>query len=299
MALSRTSSVASMRSQPATGPSPLSLSRTHSTASSDGIWTRQSSVRGSTLGTGSSPNTRLSPTREDEDMEPPPPLPPKDNSASQSLPIRRTQPAVSSTPGPRTLRAKPSLKNTASTSEFGVMDQRPQTQPLSSGPRPLKLMSSSSMLRSSSMGNSPGSRLVNASSMSNPVTPPTRILDSRNRTKSGPSSTTISPSPLLKNSKSLPKPVPVASSSSIPYVSSPLLDPSRQRSRVGTGMIYKKSGPTASEFGVTSGLKRPALTTGGLGAVRRGLGLPSPLRRTGGSSEGPSPASSVEFGIAL
>jgi len=67
-------------------------------------------------------------------------------------------------------------------------------------------------------------------------------------------------------------------------------------------MIYKKSGPTTSEFGVASGLKRPTLmTSGGVGGgIRgRGLGVPSPLR-AGGSSRGSSPASSsVEFGIAL
>jgi hypothetical protein len=92
--------------------------------------------------------------------------------------------------------------------------------------------------------------------MSNPAVRPTGSLDSRNRTRSVPSSITVSPSPLLKNSKSLQRPVPVPSSS-IPHVSSPLLDPSRQRSRIGTGMIYKKSGPITSEFGVASGLKRP------------------------------------------
>lgn len=68
-------------------------------------------------------------------------------------------------------------------------------------------------------------------------------------------------------------------------------------------MIYKKSGPTVSEFGVSSGLKKPTvMTTGGIGggAKSRGLGVPSPLRATGGGSEGSSPASSsVEFGIAL
>jgi hypothetical protein len=294
MALSRTSSAASIRSQPAAGPSPLSLSRTHSTVSADGTWTRQSSVRSSTLSNGSSANTRLPPTREDEDTEAPP-LPPKDNLKTQSLPIRRSQPTTPTTPGPRTLRTKPSLKNMSTTSEFGVMDQ-PQSS--SSGPRPLKLMSSTSMLRSSSLGTPPGSRLVNGSSKSNPGTPLTGSFDSRNRTKSGPSSATVFPSPLLKSSKSLPKPVPLPSSS-IPHVSSPLLDPSRQRSRIGTGMMYKRSGPIGSEFGISSGLKKPTLTTGGFGGVRgRGLGLPSPLR-AGGSSDGSSPSSSVEFGIAL
>lgn len=87
-------------------------------------------------------------------------------------------------------------------------------------------------------------------------------------------------------------------SSSIP---SPLQDPSRPR--IGTGMIYKKSGPTALEFGVPSGLKRPKVITTsriGGGVKGRGLGIPSPLRAGGGSSEGSSPASSgVEFGIAL
>jgi len=173
-----------------------------------------------------------------------------------------------------------------------------ERQPSSGGPRPLKLMTSSSMLRSSSLGSSPGSRLLNGSSTLKPGTPPTGSLDSRNRTKSGPSFTSITPSPLLKNSRSLPKPVPMPSSA-IPYISSPLLDPSRQRSRIGTGMIYKKNGLVASEFGVGPGLKRPTLTTGGLSGIRaRGLGLPSPLR-AGGSSEGSSPSSSVEFGIAL
>ena len=294
MALSRTSSVASIRSQPAAVPSPLS--RTHSTVSADGTWTRQSSIRSSTLSSGSSGSTRLPPTREDEDMEPPP-LPPKDAPMTQSLPTRRSQPGVPSAPAPRTLRAKPSLKGMPSTSEFGVVERPPITQSVSSGPRPLKLASSSTMLRSSSLGNSPGSRPANGSSMSTPPVRPAGSLDSRNRTKSVPSSTTASPSPLLKNSRSLPKPVPVPSSS-IPHVSSPLLDPSRQRSRIGTGMIYKKSGPTTSEFGIASGLKRPTLTTGGLGVRSRGLGVPSPLR-SGGSSEGSSPTSCVEFGIAL
>lgn len=255
-------------------------------------------MRSSTLSNGSSTSARLPPTREDEGMEPPP-LPPKDSPTMHSLPTRRSQPTTPSTPGPRTLRAKPSLKNTPSTSEFGVMDHPPLVQSLSSAPRPLKLMSSSSMLRSSSLGSSPGSRLMKGAPMSNPCTPPTGSLDSRNRTKSGPSSTMASPSPLLKSSKSLPRPVPVPTSS-IPHITSPLLDPSRQRSRIGTGMIYKKSGPIGSEFGVASGLKRPTLMTGGFGGgVRsRGLGLPSPLR-TGGSSEGSSPSSTVEFGIAL
>ena len=68
-------------------------------------------------------------------------------------------------------------------------------------------------------------------------------------------------------------------------------------------MIYKKSGPTASDFGVSSGLKKPTvITTGGIGGGIKGRGLtvPSPLRTGGGSSEGSSPASpSVEFGIAM
>lgn len=64
-------------------------------------------------------------------------------------------------------------------------------------------------------------------------------------------------------------------------------------------MIYKKSGPMGSEFGIASGLKRPTTVTAGLPGVRsRGLGMPSPLR-TGRSSEGSSPSSTVEFGIAL
>ena len=69
-------------------------------------------------------------------------------------------------------------------------------------------------------------------------------------------------------------------------------------------MMYKKSGLTTAEFGVASGLKRPTLSVYPMGGTSagvkgRGLGVPSPLR-TGGSSEGSSPASSsVEFGIAL
>ena len=298
MAISRTSSVASMRSQSGsqstTLPSPLS--RTHSTVSADGTWTRQSSMRSSTFSNSSSSSSRLPPTREDEDAAPP--LPPKDNPATRTLPTRRSQPTTPTTPGPRTLKSKPSLKSIPSTSEFGVVERPPITQSLSSGPRPLKLTSTSSMLRSSSLGNSPGSQLASGSSMSNPAVRQTGSLDSRNRTRSVPSSITVSPSPLLKNSKSLQRPVPVPTSS-IPHVSSPLLDPSRQRSRIGTGMMYKKSGPITSEFGVASGLKRPTLTTTGLGGVRgQRLGVPSPLR-TGGSSGGSSPSSSVEFGIAL
>ena len=295
MALSRTSSVASIRSQPAVAPSPLS--RTHSTTS-DGVWTRQSSLRSSTLSASSSTSTRLPPTREDEDVDPPP-LPPKDNHITQSLPTRRSQPGVPSTPGSRTLKAKPSLRNTPSTSEFGVMDRPPLSPSLSSGPRPLKLTSSSSMLRSSSLGNSPASRPVNTNSTPSPAIRPAQSLESRNRTNSVPSSKMVSPSPQLKSTRSLPKPVPTPSSS-IPHVTSPLLDPSRQRSRIGTGMIYKKSGPITSEFGVTSGLRRPTLmTTGGLGGVKgRGLSVPSPLRSTG-SSDGSSQSSAVEFGIAL
>jgi hypothetical protein len=68
-------------------------------------------------------------------------------------------------------------------------------------------------------------------------------------------------------------------------------------------MIYKKSGPTVSEYGVSSGLKKPTvITTSGIGggAKGRGLSVPSPLRAGGGSSRGSSPASSsVEFGIAM
>ena len=67
-------------------------------------------------------------------------------------------------------------------------------------------------------------------------------------------------------------------------------------------MIYKRSGPTAMELGGTSGLKKPMLSVypvGG-GTRGRGLGVPSPLRTGGGSSDGSSPVSStVEFGIAL
>ena len=69
-------------------------------------------------------------------------------------------------------------------------------------------------------------------------------------------------------------------------------------------MIYKKSRLVAPEFGVVSGLKKPTLSVypsgiGG-GIKGRGLGVPSPLRTGGGSSEGSSPVSSgVEFGIAL
>ncbi|KAF9777429.1 hypothetical protein BJ322DRAFT_574801 [Thelephora terrestris] len=293
MAISRTSSVASMRSLPGAGPSPLS--RTQSTVSADGTWTRQSSTRSSTFSNSSSSSARLPTTREDDDTELPPPLPPKDNHATRSLPTRRSQPTTPTTPGPRTLKSKPSLKSIPTPSEFGVVERPPITQSLSGGPRPLKLGTSSSMLRSTSLGNSP---LANGRSMSNPVVRSTGSLDSRNRTKSVPSSITVSPSPLLKNSKSLQRPVPVPTSS-IPNVSSPLLDPSRQRSRIGTGMMYKKSGPLTSEFGIASGLKRPTLTTSGLPGVRsQRLGVPSPLR-TGGSSGGSSPSSSVEFGIAL
>ena len=39
------------------------------------------------MGTGSSPSVRSPPTREDQDTKPPP-LPPKDNPMTQSLPIR-------------------------------------------------------------------------------------------------------------------------------------------------------------------------------------------------------------------
>ena len=293
MALSRTSSFASLRSQSGAGPSPLS--RAHSTMSTDGAWTRQSSVRSSTLSTASSTSVRLPSTREDEDMEPPP-LPPKDSFKTQSLPTRRFQSSLPSTPAPSTLRATTSHKGIPGTSEFGTIDRPPLTQSVSSGPKPLKLAASSSMLRSSSSGSTLGPRLANGNSMSNPVTRSTQPLDSRNRTHSVPSSTTVSPSPLLKSSKSLPRPVPVPSSS-------PLQGPLRPRSRIGTGMIYKKSGPTVSEFGVPSGLKKPTvITTGGIGGgiKGRGLSVPSPLRTGGGSSGGSSPASStVEFGIAM
>lgn len=289
MALSRAPSVASMKSQSGAGPSPLS--RTQSTVSADGIWTRQSSMRSSTLSTGSSASTRLPSTREDQDTEPPP-LPPKDSFRTQSLPVRRP-PSLPSSPGPRTLKSQPSLKNIPSTSEFGVIDRTPLTQSVSSGPRPLKLMTSSSMLRSTSMGNPSGSRLMNPTP--SPAARQTPSSESRNRNNSS----TVSPSPLLKSSRSLPKPVPVPSPQ-ISQVSPSSQDPLRPRSRIGTGMIYKKSGPTAPEFGVSSGLKRPVLTgTNGGGVKGRGFGLPSPLR-TGASSEGSSPASSgVEFGIAL
>ena len=67
-------------------------------------------------------------------------------------------------------------------------------------------------------------------------------------------------------------------------------------------MIYKRSGPIVMEFGVTSGLKKPMLSVypSGGGVKGRGLGVPSPLRTGGGSSDGSSPVSStVEFGIAL
>jgi len=259
---------------------------------------KQPSIRPSILSMASSASTRLPSTREDEDMEPPP-LPPKDSLRTQSLPTRRPQPSLPSTPSPRTLTAKPSLKSVPGTSEFGVIDR---SQSLSSGPRPLKLMGSSSMLRSSSWGTSPGSRIANSNSMSNPATGPTKVLDSRNRTRSVPSSTTVSPSPLLKSSKSLSKPVSVPPSS-IPQVSSPLQDPSKPKSRIGTGMIYKKSNPTVAEFALSSGLRKPmVMTTGGIGGgvKGRGSGLPSPLRTGAGSSGGSSPASSsVEFGIAL
>ena len=232
----------------------------------------------------------------------PPPLPPKDSSKANSLPIRRSQSHLPSTPAPSTLRTTPSLRNIPSISEFGVIDRPPLTQSVSSGPKPLRLTSGSSMLRTSSLGGAPGRRPASSNSMSNPVTQPTQSLDSRSRTRSVPQPTTASPSPLLKSSKSLPKPVPMPSSS-IPQMSSPLQNPSKPRSRIGTGMIYKKSGPTASEFGVSSGLKRPkVITTSGIGgSVRgRGLSVPSPLRTGGGSSEGSSPASSsVEFGIAM
>ena len=292
MALSRTSSFASLRSQYATGSS---HSRMQTTTSADGTLQRQSSLRSSAFSATSSASMRLPSTREDDDMEAPP-LPPKDPHTTWSLPVRRSQSSLPSTPGPRTLKNKPSLKSIPSASEFGVMDRPPITQSVSSGPRPLKLTSSASMLRSSSLGTSPGSRLVNGNSMSNPVSRPAQTSSSRNRTNSVPSSTIPTPSPLLKNSKSLPKPVPLPSS--------PLQDQSRPRSRIGTGMMYKKSGPTTSEFGVTSGLKKPTLSvcpigTGG-GVKGRGLGVPSPLRAGSGSSSGSSPVSStVEFGIAL
>jgi hypothetical protein len=286
MALSRAPSVASMRSQSGAGPSPLS--RTHSTISADGVRTRQSSMRSNALSTGSLTSTRLPSTREDQDMEPPP-LPPKDSFRTQSLPVRRPPSSLPSSPGPRTLKSHPSLKNIPSTSEFGVIDRPPLTQSVSSGPRPLKLTASSSMLRSTSLGNS---------RLTNPAVRQTSSSESRNRTNSVPSSTTVSPSPLLKSSRSLPKPVPVPSPQ-ISQVSSSSQDSLRPKSRIGTGMIYRKSGPTTSEFGTSSGLKRPVLTGIGGGVKGRGFGLPSPLR-TGGSSEGSSPASSgVEFGIAL
>lgn len=285
MALSRAPSVASIKSQSGAGPSPLS--RTQSTISADGAWTRQSSMRSNnTLSTGSSTSARLPSTREDQDTEPPP-LPPKDSLRTRSLPVRRP-PSLPSSPGLRMLKSNP-LKNTPNTSEFGVIDRPPLTQSVSSGPRPLKLMTSSSMLRSTSLGNS---RLMN------PAVRQTSSSESKNRINSVPSSTTVSPSPLLKSSRSLPKPVPVPSPQT-PQVSSSSQDPLRPKPRTGTGMIYKKSGQTAQEFGTSSGLKRPMLTGIGGGVKGRGFGLPSPLR-TGGSSEGSSPASSgVEFGIAL
>ena len=276
MALSRTSSFASLRSQYATGPS----------------------MRSSTLSSTSSASMRLPSTREDEDMEPPP-LPPKDAYATRSLPVRRSQPSIPSSPASQTLRPKPSLKNMPNTSEFGVMDRPPLAQSVSSGPRPLKLTSSTSMLRSTSLGSSPGSRLVNGNSTPSPATRSNQTLGLRNRTHSVPSSTIPSPSPLLKNSKNVPKPVPMPLTR---QASSPMQDQSRPRSRIGTGMIYKKSGPTAVEFGVASGLKKPALSVypNGGGIKGRGLGIPSPLRTGGGNSEGSSPVSSgVEFGIAL
>jgi len=257
-------------------------------------------MRSSTLSTASSASMRLPSTREDEDTDPPP-LPPKDSFKTNSLPIRRSQSHLPSTPAPSTLRTTPSLRNIPSASEFGVIDRPPLTQSVSSGPKPLRLTSGSSMLRTSSSRGAPGLRPA-SNSMSNPTTQPAQHLDPRNRTRSVPQPATVSPSPLLKSSKSLPKPVPMPSSS-IPQVSSPLQDPSKPRSRIGTGMIYKKSGPTASEFGVSSGLKRPTvITTGGIGGgvKGRGLSVPSPRRTGGGSSGGSSPASSsVEFGIAM
>jgi hypothetical protein len=212
-------------------------------------------------------NLQLPPTPEiREDHSAPPPLPPKDFSS-------RVMPPKAST----------------------LYNKLP-----SAGPRPLKLTQSSAMLRSSSLTSYPAGEKA--------VVAPSSAL-SRPRTYSHPSAQQqVSISKLFTG---LPRvagkegggDLKTLQTSSVSTPSTPttgvsMADASqgRRRSRIGTGMMYKRS---ASDSTTTI---RPSLLapSGGSGSIRRLRMPPSPLQAVAVVPSSPTgPGFGVEIGVAI
>jgi len=271
MASSRKSSTSSLRSsQSSNRPSLSPRLSADGTESSPGTPKRLVPVVYSTKtasSVSSTLNLRLSRTLEaGEDHNTPPPLPPKDSSTRVMSPRAIT----------------------------------PYNKLPTAGPRPLKLTQSSAMLRSSSMTSYPNGDktvAVASSTISRPRTfSHPSIQQQVSISKFVPSSPRVTGKVGSMNTS--PPPTSSLSTLSAPTTGSSIADAPQggRRSRIGTGMMYKRS---ASD---SSACLRPSLLapSGGGGSIRRLRMPPSPLQAVTVVPASPTGAGfGMEIGVAI